>query len=75
MASFFLDNTASEVPDIVEPVEIVNKRLGNLHLVFLSCSFCLWLGCCLIINILFRKSVAIEQLNDNIWTYGLFSSR
>ena len=41
MASFLLDNTASEVPDIVEPVEIVKKILGNLYLVFLSFSLCL----------------------------------
>ena len=34
MVSFLLDNTASEVPDAVEPVEIMYKRPGNLHLVF-----------------------------------------
>ena len=37
MVSFLLDNTASEVPDAVEPVEIVYKRPGNLHLVFQLC--------------------------------------
>ena len=40
MDSLFLDNTVSEVPDVVEPVETVDKRPGNLHSVFLRYYLC-----------------------------------
>lgn len=40
MESFLLHSTASQVPDVVELVETVDKRPGNVCLVFLSCSLC-----------------------------------
>ena len=41
MESFLLDSTVSEVPDVVEPVETADKRIGNLYLFFLICFLCL----------------------------------
>ena len=38
MESFLLDNTASEVPDVVQPLGNVDKRPGNVYFFFLSCS-------------------------------------
>ena len=40
MDSFLLDNTASEVPDVVKPVETVDKRSGNLYLFIRSSFMC-----------------------------------
>ena len=38
MESFLLVYSASEVPDVVEPVETVNKRPTNLYLFILNSS-------------------------------------
>ena len=65
MDSFLPENIASEVPDVVESGETVDKRPGHLYFVFLSCSFCSWLVCVSHSNVFYRKQMTIEQLNNN----------
>ena len=40
--SFLLDNSSSEVPDVAKPVEIVDKRSGDMYLFILSSFMCPW---------------------------------
>lgn len=71
MDSFLLDNTDSEDPAIAEPVISVDQTICIWFLLAVLCVN----NCALYSTFFYRKSVAIEQVNDNVFICGIVSSR
>ena len=71
MDSFLLDNTDSEDPAIAEPVKSVDQAICIWFLLAVLCVH----DCALYSTFFYRKLVAIEQVNDNVFICGIVSSR